>query len=177
MRHGRCQCPGRRKSHDVQPVALWRPGGRPRLQSRAPAGSWVRRDSWSTPSLSGGIRSTRGGCRGPSRAAGSIQAYPTTAMEPARPMVGRATDRPARKAPRACSVPPLAVLRRESWTSSRYAPAAVRGTGQGASDGGRGSVRGGFGASAVKGGLDVQRSSELCIVHPNRAMYGGSQVS
>ena len=92
-------------------------------------------------------------------------------------LVGRATDRPARKAPRTCSVSPLAVLRRESWTSSRRAPAAVRGTGQGASDGGGGSVRGGFGASAGEGGLDVHRSSDLCMVHWNKAKYRGSRVS
>ena len=130
------------------------------------------------PSPSGGFGPARGGgCRGPSMTAGSMLAYPATTSEPARRMVGRATDRPARKAPRECFVPPLAVLRRESWTSSRRAPAAVRGTGQGASDGGRGSVRGGFGASAGEGGLDVQRSSDLCMLDWNKVRYRGCRVS
>ena len=88
--------PRGRKGHDIQPIALWRPGGGPRLQSRAPAESWVRRDSWSTPSPSGWFGPARGGgCRGPSMAAGSMQAYPATTIEPARSMAGRAKDRPA----------------------------------------------------------------------------------
>lgn len=151
------------------------PGGHPRLRSRAPMKSYARRDSWSTPSLSRGFGPVRGGGRRRfSMAAGSMKAYPATTIEPARPMVGRATGRPAPrewKASRACPVSPLAVLHCGSWTSSRYAPATGRGTGQGASDGGRSSVRGGFGASAGGDGLDVQRSSELYIVHRNRAMY------